>query len=151
MIRLLLLCGLQETGHLNTCSLLFQQVICYVSSSMLRETCTFCFTLISSSCCSCASLFVPELFHQGSCYFGLCLHHLHVSCTIVNLTDLKIRLFNVYVITWIYIMENMIWSWLRSGIVKIAIPILGNLEDSQDLLFVKVSSNCTFLEHEEQK
>ena len=84
----LLLCGLQKTGHLNTCRLLFQQVICYVSSSRLRETCTFCFTLISSSCCSCASLFVPELFHQGSCYFGLCLHHLHVSCTIMNLTDL---------------------------------------------------------------
>lgn len=56
-------------------------------------------------------------------------------------SDLKIRLFNVYVITWIYIMENMIWSWLRSGIVKIAIPILGNLEDSQDLLSLKVSSN----------
>lgn len=46
----------------------------------------------------------------------------------------------------------MIWSWVRSGNVKIVIPIWGNFfKDSQDLIFLKVPNNCTLLEPERIK
>jgi hypothetical protein len=85
----------------------------------------------------------------------------HCDPTMTLTTDFKVKLFDVYLITWVNIIwfQNccawtlLIWiSWIGSDLGKIVIPMLVSfMGDSDLLIFGKVCINHTFIEPQEQK